>query len=128
MVMRRVTRQGLRRLASTDLAISFNKNLVSYTNTTNGVDLKFEDGTTASADMLIGADGPRSKVRVALLGAKAESTKSDFVCGYTSAVLGREVGSLVMEAHPIWTMAYHPMGVCAIGCTYNDFDYDPKNM
>lgn len=128
MVMRRVTRQGLRRLASTNLTIAFNKTLTSYSNGPQSVELKFEDGTTASADMLIGADGPRSKVRVALLGAKAECTKSDFVCGYTSAVLGREVGSLVMEAHPIWTMAYHPLGVCAIGRTFAHTKNMVQNM
>ena len=115
MVMRRVTRQGLRQLASTNLNIQFNKTLTSYTNTNTSVELKFADGTSASADMLIGADGPQSQVRAALLGDKAECTKSNFVCGYTSAVLGKEVGSLVMDAHPIWTMSYHPMGVCAIG-------------
>ena len=118
-VMRRVTRQKLRRLATTDIDICWNKTLESFQVAEGPVDsisLKFSDGSEATADVLVGADGPRSQVRGMLLGPeKTKLTKSDYVCGYTSAVLGREVAEKIVKAHPIWTMAYHSAGVSGIG-------------
>ena len=44
----------------------FNKTLLSYEKTLAGVSAHFADGTTARADLLIGADGLRSAVRTRL--------------------------------------------------------------
>lgn len=41
----------------------FNKQLTSYESTAEGVVAKFADGTTATGDLLVGADGIRSVVR-----------------------------------------------------------------
>ena len=118
-VMRRVTRQKLRALASTDVDICWNKTLESFETVdrpAGGLTLRFSDGSETTADVLVGADGPRSKVRTVLLGPeKSKLTRSDFVCGYSSAVLGREIAEKVLKAHPIWTMAYHSMGVGGLG-------------
>jgi 2-polyprenyl-6-methoxyphenol hydroxylase-like FAD-dependent oxidoreductase len=116
-VMRRVTRQKMRKHISQGLDIQWNSQLESFTdNPDGGVTLSFASGATADADIVIGADGPRSKTRQLLLGEEAAAlTKSDFVCGYSSAVVGRDNAKALYESHPVWTMAYHSMGVAAIG-------------
>ena len=118
-IMRRVTRQKLRRLLSEGLDIRWNMEVESLDvkdEGDQGVNIEFKDGYQVTADMVLGADGPRSTVRRILLGEdKASCTQSDFVCGYTSTVLGSEKADMVLKAHPIWTMAYHSSGVCATG-------------
>lgn len=49
----------------------FNKRLEILEETGNGVTLYFKDGTAATADVAIGADGVHSAVREFLLGAEA---------------------------------------------------------
>ncbi|KAF8991048.1 hypothetical protein BDQ17DRAFT_1287752 [Cyathus striatus] len=54
------------------------KRLRSYSQRLNGsVDLLFEDGTTYSCDVLIGADGVKSAVRASLCGEKARWAQSE---------------------------------------------------
>ena len=47
--------------------VHFNKRLLSYAQTDDIVELKFEDGTNDKADALIGADGVNSIVRKQIL-------------------------------------------------------------
>lgn len=49
----------------------FNKRLQDLEDAEDGVTLHFKDGTTATADVVIGADGVHSKVREFLIGAEA---------------------------------------------------------
>ena len=49
----------------------FNKRLQRLDETEDGVTLYFKDGTTVTADAVIGADGVHSKVREILIGADA---------------------------------------------------------
>lgn len=49
----------------------FNKRLQDLEDVEDGVNLHFKDGTTATADVVIGADGVHSKVREFLIGAEA---------------------------------------------------------
>lgn len=117
-VIKRVLRQRLRELLITGMDIRWNQAVNSIEADGESVNIIFEDGSKATADMVVGADGPRSKVREILLGEeKARCTRSDFVCGYTSTVLGREKAEMALKAHPAWTMAYSTMGVCALGGT-----------
>ena len=127
-VMRRVTRQKFRRLLCTDLSICWGKMVESLQlgeRPETGVTIKFKDGSQEVADLVVGADGPRSTIRHILLGSdKASGVQSDFVCGYASTVLSRETAEMVLAAHPVWAMAYHSMGVCALGGdSINSGDY-----
>ncbi|RWA05279.1 hypothetical protein EKO27_g9826 [Xylaria grammica] len=51
-------------------AVEFRKRLVSYheSGTARRIQLRFEDGSTAEADMIIGCDGNKSRVRQLILG------------------------------------------------------------
>jgi 2-polyprenyl-6-methoxyphenol hydroxylase-like FAD-dependent oxidoreductase len=60
-----VNRATLRQILFTDLEdiVHFGKKLSQYESDEQGVTVTFEDGTTATGDLLVGADGIRSKVR-----------------------------------------------------------------
>lgn len=65
-------RQLLRQLLADRVApgvVQWNKQLVRYTESDDGVSLEFADGTVEQADVLIGADGIYSSVRRQMLGA-----------------------------------------------------------
>lgn len=53
----------------------FNKRLVSYTSKGNSVLLHFADGSSAEADILVGADGIRSAIRSTMYTGLANRTK-----------------------------------------------------
>src|SRR5262249_13196765 len=52
-------------------SIAFDHRLVDLQETSDGIGLVFENGVTIEADLVIGADGIRSKVRDVLLGPQA---------------------------------------------------------
>ena len=62
------------RVAELDIPISYGKKLVDATTTETGVTARFEDATTASGDLMIGADGLHSRVRT-LIDPKAPSPR-----------------------------------------------------
>ncbi|KAK5164743.1 uncharacterized protein LTR77_009406 [Saxophila tyrrhenica] len=70
---RRVGRKATRRLMAEGIDIKFNHRLksISYP-TASTVEVSFENGTKASGNVLIGADGGGSRVRRSLLGSLAE--------------------------------------------------------
>ncbi|MBX9760031.1 MAG: FAD-dependent monooxygenase [Beijerinckiaceae bacterium] len=49
--------------------IRLNKKVRGYVESEDGVELRFEDGTSAKGDVLVGADGLKSAVRAQMLGA-----------------------------------------------------------
>lgn len=80
------------------------KRLRSYAQRQSGpIELLFEDGTTASCDLLIGADGVKSAVRAGVLGEKAQWVRSE----------GRQEEALEILQHvePVWsgTNAYRAL-------------------
>ena len=64
-----VDRFAFRRALMTglDAVLAFGKQFESYVEAGDGVELRFADGTSASADVLVGADGVGSRVRAQLL-------------------------------------------------------------
>jgi 2-polyprenyl-6-methoxyphenol hydroxylase-like FAD-dependent oxidoreductase len=113
--MIRVSRRRMRALCSEGLIIKYGKTLtdIAYGANGTGVTAHFADGTTAKGDILIGADGPRSKVRELLLGTEKAKTKTlglnfnSFLVKYDDAEKSKHVRS----NHPITCLAYHPDGI-----------------
>ncbi|KAF2485846.1 hypothetical protein BDY17DRAFT_294333 [Neohortaea acidophila] len=62
----------------------FNKKLVGLTQSTDGVTLRFEDGTEDEAALVIGCDGAHSSVRGLVLGKEHPATRAQFsrMAGY----------------------------------------------
>jgi 2-polyprenyl-6-methoxyphenol hydroxylase-like FAD-dependent oxidoreductase len=54
-------------------AVQWEKRVREVRETDEGVEVEFEDGTTDSGDLVIGADGVRSKVREAIFGRKYDA-------------------------------------------------------
>ncbi|KAI5824982.1 FAD/NAD(P)-binding domain-containing protein [Schizophyllum commune Tattone D] len=76
------------------------KRLVSYTDTNTAdapVQLAFEDGTEATCDLLIGADGIKSRVRVAIMERLAEETNDA-----AEAQMLRESAKLVWSGYIVY--------------------------
>ncbi|KAJ3975910.1 hypothetical protein EV361DRAFT_945748 [Lentinula raphanica] len=74
------------------------KRLRSYTQRQSGpIELFFEDGTTASCDVLVGADGVKSVVRAGVLNEKAQWARSE----------GRfkEAAEILQHVEPVWSGA-----------------------
>lgn len=115
-VIKRLLRHNLRKLLTTGVDIRWNHVMKAVEAEGDVVNVTFEDGSTTTVDLLVGADGAHSKMREFLLGEdKAKCAPSDFVCGYASTPLGRERAELALKAHPLWTMAYSEIGLCAVG-------------
>ncbi|KAL7751208.1 hypothetical protein RI367_003414 [Sorochytrium milnesiophthora] len=72
----RVSRASFRTWLRTNIDVQWNKQFVKYTKTADGrITTYFADGTTATCDILIGADGVRSRVRDAVYGENGPKLK-----------------------------------------------------
>ncbi|TAQ84888.1 hypothetical protein B7494_g6786 [Chlorociboria aeruginascens] len=69
---RRVSRRRLRHVLRTGIDVQYNKIVTEISYPSTGVVVHFEDGTSASGSLVIGADGGGSRVRRLILGEKAE--------------------------------------------------------
>ncbi|KAJ3140352.1 hypothetical protein HK100_010249 [Physocladia obscura] len=72
--------------------IFVNKKLVSISETDDSVTATFADGSSATGDILVGADGTHSKVRNILFGDSSKSTFTGFMANVGVCKLGKGVG------------------------------------
>ncbi|KAK6365362.1 hypothetical protein LTS17_011334 [Exophiala oligosperma] len=111
--MYRVSRRRFRKLCSEDIDIQYGKMLtdIAYDDGESTVTAVFQDGTKATGNMLIGADGVKSKVRESKFGEEGQACSVPYsavnlhVC-YNDA----EKAKFVRQGHPIMTMGMHPNG------------------
>ncbi|MCJ1396712.1 hypothetical protein MMC18_009604 [Xylographa bjoerkii] len=80
----RVTRSKIRDWLGTHIDIQWNKRFVRYEESDHGVTAFFEDGTSATGEMLIGCEGINSQVRTQLF--SPNSPQLNRVC--TGAIVG----------------------------------------
>lgn len=72
----------------------------------------FEDGTSESGSLIIGAEGARSKVREFLVGEEvAELIKLPIMATQSMARLPPETAKAHMKLHPRYTVTFHPEGI-----------------
>ncbi|KPM40015.1 hypothetical protein AK830_g6530 [Neonectria ditissima] len=82
----RVSRSKMRGLCSEGVDVQYGKNLidVAFNESGEGVIATFFDGTVVPGSIIIGADGPRSKVREFAMGSAAEAAISKFPIFHTN--------------------------------------------
>jgi flavin-dependent dehydrogenase len=113
--MKRVSRKKLRALCAEGIEVQWGKalNEVVYTKDGQRVSAHFSDGSIYQGDILVGADGPKSKVREILLGVeKARSTPLEIVYNMSIVKYGDAEKSLhVRSGHPQNLFGYCPKGI-----------------
>ncbi|KAL2691582.1 hypothetical protein Neosp_001971 [[Neocosmospora] mangrovei] len=82
----RVSRSRMRALCAEGIEVQYGKNLVdvAFNESGQGVIASFSDGTVVSGSIIIGADGPRSKVREFAMGSAEEAAVSKFPIFHTN--------------------------------------------
>lgn len=110
--MIRIDRNRMRKLCKTGLPVQYNKSLgsLTYGAEGTGVTAQFLDGTSATGDLVIGADGARSAVREQLLGPeKAKLHPSTIIMMLTTVNFrDAEKARYARIDNPIMKMAFHP--------------------
>lgn len=112
--MKRVSRKKFRNLCKEGIEVLWAKDLsgVQYPSDGGGVIVSFADGTSYHGDLLVGTDGPKSKMRELLLG-KETARNSSLGVIYNMSILNyRDVEKAmhVRSAHPVNCLGYNPGG------------------
>jgi 2-polyprenyl-6-methoxyphenol hydroxylase-like FAD-dependent oxidoreductase len=107
----RLRRSKLRDLLSQDLDIRYNKRLVDITYSDDGksVTAHFDDGSSTTGGILIGADGARSTTRQLLLGTKLGSIdRLPYAATFVQRRFTREQALHLRSFHPLFLASAHP--------------------
>ncbi|KAI9690268.1 MAG: hypothetical protein M1822_009229 [Bathelium mastoideum] len=112
----RVSRRKFRAFLAQGLNVHYGHTLSGITYGSDDVTAEFENGKEVRGTLIVGCDGPRSKVRDLLLGEeKAKVTPLELVHSNTAVVYGdAEKAKFVRSTHPIFSMACHPDAFCFI--------------
>jgi len=107
--IRRLNIQKTRTIWSEGVDVKFGKSITALELASNGVVARFQDGTTESASVLVGADGGGSWVRRWMLGDEATSqvlpyTFLNFPLQYTA----EQAVKMEKMMHPIVDVGVHP--------------------
>ncbi|KAL9087409.1 MAG: hypothetical protein Q9165_006706 [Trypethelium subeluteriae] len=102
----RVSRRKFRALLAEGVDVQYGHSLSGVTYGNDDVTAEFENGKEARGTLIVGCDGPRSKVRDLLLGEeKAKVTPIELVHSNTTVSYGdAEKARFVRTAHPIFSM------------------------
>jgi hypothetical protein len=108
----RISRNRMRKLCCEGIDVLWGKVLVDIMYDNNGAAAHFDDGSSYRGTVILGTDGPNSKVRQILLGEeKARNTELEIFSitadvKYNDAEKARHVRS----GHPIVCPGFHPKG------------------
>ncbi|KAI9845094.1 MAG: hypothetical protein M1837_005098 [Sclerophora amabilis] len=107
----RLQRRKFLRLISTDVDVQYGKRLANIESDGKTAKAIFEDGSSETGNLLIGAEGAHSKVRTFLLGPeKAALEMSPLVASVSMARLPEETAVQFQKLHPRFCIAFHPNG------------------
>jgi 2-polyprenyl-6-methoxyphenol hydroxylase-like FAD-dependent oxidoreductase len=109
----RLKRSKLRALLAENIDVVFNKKLTSIEDSPDGesVIAKFEDGTSATGMLVIGADGARSEVRQIAVGTSAATSRRiPFAATFAQATFTREQAIHLRSWHQLYLAGIHPNG------------------
>jgi 2-polyprenyl-6-methoxyphenol hydroxylase-like FAD-dependent oxidoreductase len=107
----RLRRSKLRDLLAQNLDIRYNKRLsnITYAEDGKSVTAQFEDGTTATGSMLVGADGARSTTRRLLLGAEQGTiNRIPYAATFVQRRFTTEQALFLRKFHPLFLASAHP--------------------
>lgn len=100
----RVSRSRMRALCAEGIDVQYGKQLVDVAFIdSGGVSATFSDGSTVQASMIIGADGPRSRVRELAMGSVEDAAVSKFPIFHTNMTVcfnDAEKAQYVRKEHP----------------------------
>ncbi|OJJ48316.1 hypothetical protein ASPZODRAFT_158060 [Penicilliopsis zonata CBS 506.65] len=107
----RLKRRAFLELIATGVDVQWGKRLASIDTDGSIVSVTFEDGSSASGRLLIGAEGAHSRVREFLVGKEeAALNPSPVVSSISVPRLPAEVALAVKELHPRYCLILHPDG------------------
>ena len=109
----RLRRSAFRLLLGEGLDVHYNARLldIAYSSDGDYVSARFEDGTTATGCMLIGADGSSSAVRATLLPPQhTTQERIPFVSTFVQSTFTREQALFLRSFHPLYLGTIHPVG------------------
>lgn len=123
--MKRVSRRKLRTLCIDGISILWGKTLahVTYCENETGVIAHFSDGSNYSGDIIIGADGPKSKIRETLFGVEKAKSKPVGVVQNTTLVKYKDAAKSlhIRSGNPLFYLGYNPDGIVNfVSSTYLD--------
>ncbi len=119
--MRRFSRAKLRQLCMEGLDVQWGKRFreMEMDDTNGPVTIHFEDGDTAVADLVIGADGSNSQVRRYLFGEGGRATPSGWtMCSGTVRYADSNIAQSLHEVHPVCSIAILEDGYLMAACKY----------
>lgn len=109
----RLKRSKLRSLLSENLDLRFGKRLdrIEYSEDRKTVTAIFEDGSSETGCLIVGADGARSVTRNLVVGSPAASSvKLPVAATFCQATFTREQAVFLRSYHPLYLAAVHPSG------------------
>ncbi|KAG6986557.1 prenyltransferase phnF [Physcia stellaris] len=109
----RVARSRMRALCAEGIDTQHGKTLVdvAFNESGKGVIATFSDGTLVSGDMIIGADGPRSRIRETAMGSAEQAAVTKFPIFHTNMTVSygdREKALYVRQKFPTSYLALSP--------------------
>ncbi|CAL8584300.1 hypothetical protein XPA_009904 [Xanthoria parietina] len=123
----RLNRSKFRALIAEGLDIQYGKRLrdIQCPSGTDTVIVHFEDNTTVTGNLLIGADGANSRVREFLLGREKAALQplAVFGCGAVES-LSADISRKIRDINDLYFVAYHPEGPCAFMALHDVPDPD----
>ncbi|KAF2792243.1 FAD/NAD(P)-binding domain-containing protein [Melanomma pulvis-pyrius CBS 109.77] len=107
----RLRRSKLRDLLAQELDIQYNKRLsdITYADDRRSVTAHFDDGTSATGRMLVGADGARSTTRQCLLGPDHGAiNRIPYAATFVQRQFSTEQALFLRKFHPLFLASAHP--------------------